>query len=123
MSRRLKPVRRRGFLARLLGFFALPLVAKVAVALPEEAPHALGETEATTIGLAEATALARAWMRGRFRIEPYEPHCGVYDHHPPSDYYFFFVDREEDNPSIGASETIAVRKSDGRVSHCGWIGE
>lgn len=121
MSRLLKLACRRSFLAKFLALAAMPFAAKVAVALPVEAPSVRGGTEAATIDLAEASALARAWIKGRFRIEPYRPTCGVYDHHPPSDYFFFFVDRDE--LYIGASETIAVRKSDGRVTHCGWVGE
>jgi hypothetical protein len=45
----------------------------------------------------------------------------VYDHHPPSDYFFFWIDRGD--IYVGGDEIIAVRKSDGRVSHCGWVGE
>jgi hypothetical protein len=60
-------------------------------------------------------------MKGMFRIEPYVPHEIVYAHNPPSDYFFFWVDRGE--LYVGGAETIAVRKSDGRVSHCGMVGE
>src|ERR1700682_800072 len=113
MNRLLKLRHRRGFLARLLGLAAMPFAARVAVALPAEAPRVLGGTEAARIDLAEATALARAWMKGLFRIEHYVPHEIVYAHNPPSDYFFFWVDRGE--LYVGGAETIAARKGDGRV--------
>jgi hypothetical protein len=112
---------RREFLARLLALATLPFVGKVAAALPAQAPSVIGGAEASMIDQAEATALARAWMKGMFRIEPYVPHEIVYAHNPPSDYFFFWVDRGE--LYVGGAETIAVRKSDGRVSHCGMVGE
>ena len=82
---------RRGFFARLVGLTALPFVAKVAAALSAEGPRALGGTE-TSI-----------------------------DHHPLTDYYFFWIDRGE--LYVGGAKTIAVRKNDGRVTHCGLVGE
>jgi hypothetical protein len=114
---------RRGFFAKLLALAVTPIATKVAAALPAEAPHGLDGAKTSVIDQAKATALARAWTKGLFRIEPYVPHEIVYAHNPPSDYFFFFVDRGEGHLSIGASETIAVRKSDGQVSHCGWVGE
>jgi hypothetical protein len=113
---------RRSFFVRLLGLAAIPVAAKVAAALPAEAPRALGGPETSLIDQTDATALARAWMKGLFRIEPYVPREIVYGHYPPFDYFFFRVDRG-DWSYVGGDETIAVRKSDGRVSNCGMIGE
>lgn len=112
---------RRGFFARLVGLTALPFVAKVAAALSAEGPRALGDTDTSIIDEAAATALARAYVKGLARVKLYVPHECVYDHHPLPDYYFFWIDRGE--LDVGGAETIAVRKSDGRVTHCGLVGE
>ena len=111
---------RRGFFARLLGLAALPVAAKVAAALPAEAPRTLGGTR-SIIDETEALDRARAWVKRLARVKPYVPHIGVYNHDPGSDYFFFWVDRGD--LYVGGAETIAVRKSDGRVSHCGLVGE
>jgi hypothetical protein len=110
---------RRGFFVRLLGLAAIPVVGKIAAALPAEAPRALGNAR-SIIDESEALDQARAWANGLGRVEPCVPTGYVYDH-DPAEYFFFSLDRGEWR--VGGDEIIAVRKTDGRVSYGGFVGE
>ena len=110
---------RRGFFARLLGLAALPFATKGAAAFPATVPRALSGAR-SIIDENDALDRARAWVKGLGRVEPCVPTAYVYDH-DPAEYFFFSLDRGEWR--VGGDEIIAVRKTDGRVSYGGFVGE
>ena len=69
---------------------------------------------------AEAVDWARAFAFGHCRLEPYVPEVPVHNHDATE--YFFF--RIAGSPfQVGRHLIIAVRRTDGRISQCGMIGE
>lgn len=72
------------------------------------------------ISQAEAVDWARAFAFGHCRLEPYVP-SGPVDDHDATEYFFFRIAglRFE----VGRHLIIAVRRTDGRISQCGMIGE
>ena len=78
------------------------------------------EEKIAQISQSEAADWARAYLMGLRELRPYVPSCPVYNH-DPSEYYFFWVRPVE--LRVGGDEVIAVRKSDGEISHCGLVGE
>jgi hypothetical protein len=76
--------------------------------------------ESATIDENEALDLARVYAEELGHVTPCVPKGPVYDL-DPAEYFFFSVYRGV--PRVGGDEIIAVRKSDGRVSYGGLVGE
>lgn len=66
----------------------------------------------------EAADWARAYCMGQCRLEPYAPRGPIYDHGLEQFFFFAVIG----GMRIGGDIVIAVRKTDGRISHCGMIG-
>jgi hypothetical protein len=76
--------------------------------------------EGAKINENEALDRARAYAKELGHVTPCVPTAPVYDH-DPAEYFFFSLYRGV--PRVGGDEIIAVRKSDGRVSYGGLVGE
>ena len=72
------------------------------------------------IGQTEAVDWARAFAFGHCRLEPYVPNVPIPDH-DAGEYFFFRVTAVRFE--LGRRLVIAVRRTDGRISQCGEIGE
>ena len=69
----------------------------------------------------EAIDWARSFAFGHCRLEPFVPKLAVPDHDAAEHFFFFRV--TELGFKVSRGLIIAVRRTDGRISQCGVIGE
>lgn len=69
----------------------------------------------------EASAAALAWLRDNVTVEPFLPASSPAYGVSPQTHFFFAV--RQGRQGMGAFPCIAVSKSTGAATYCGFIGE